>query len=166
MEKVPEVRDDPYVNRFLYSPVYVMVMRQTIDTATRSYQVARWLSVVSFIVGIALIGIAVLFSFTRNEEALSLIFGGLGTANLIALLVYRPMERIQSGVDKLIKSQIACLSFQAQYDSIARTLATMSALPLKDTDRDEQLKLAQYLKESTSQIIADLGGHGPVSSPP
>jgi hypothetical protein len=148
--------DDPYVQRFLHSPVYVMVLRSTIDTAASSYKVARILSIILFSLGGSLLVVSVAVGLIRNEQTLSLVFGGLGTANLIALLLYRPIERIQSGVDALIKSQIVCLSFMAQYDSIARTLATMSQLPLKETNRDEQLKLAQQLRESASQLIADL----------
>ena len=156
-----QTHDDPYVERFLHSPVYVMVLRDTIDTAAGSYKVARILSVVLFCVGIALLIVSAVFGFIRNQETLSLIFGGLGTANLVGLLLYRPIERIQAGVDALIKSQIVCLSFLAQYDSVARTLATMSQLPLKDTSRDEQLKLSKYLRESASQLIADLKQESP-----
>ena len=152
---------DPYIDRFYNSPAYETVMKDTIASASYSYKLARVLSVVLFGVGIVLIGIAVVFGFIRNEETLSLIFGGLGTADLIALLLYRPIERIQSGVDDLIKSQITCLSFLAQYDSIARALATMSTLKFDDPNRKEmkfesELALGQHLRESASQLIADL----------
>src|SRR5574341_919976 len=152
----PPPTGDPYVDRFLRSPVYIMVLKDTIETSASSYKVARILSIVLFSVGITLLIVAAVFGLIRNQETFSLIFGGLGTANLIALLLYRPIERIQSGVDTLIKSQIVCLSFMAQYDSISRTLAMMSQLSLKETNLDEQLKLAKYLRESASQLIADL----------
>lgn len=158
---VTESEQDPYVRRFLSSPVYVMVLRDTIETAAKSYKIARILSIVLFMIGTLLIGAAFIVGILRENEILSLIFGGLGTANIIALLLYRPIERIQSGVDNLIKSQISCLSFMAQYDSVARTLATMSQMPLKETDREEQLRLAEYLKESSSQLISDLRRDNP-----
>jgi hypothetical protein len=149
-------RNDPYVSQFLTSPVKVLVLGETMDIAASSYKAARRLSVILFFVGIALLAFAAFLGYTRNNETLSLIFGGLGIANLIALLLYRPIERIQSGVDTLIKSQIACLSFLAQYEAVARTLAKMSQLPLNETNCDEQLKLASYLKDSASCLIADL----------
>jgi len=152
----PQSSSDPYVDRFLHNPVYVMVLRDTIKDASQSFKVARVLSVILFSVGIALLIVAVVFGLLRNQETLSLIFGGLGTTNLVALLLYRPIERIQSGVDSLIKSQIVCLSYLAQYDSIAHTLVMMSQLSPKETNRDEQLKLAKYLSESASKLIADL----------
>ena len=96
MKETPEKRihDDPYTERFLRSPLYVMVMRDTIETAASSYRVARILSIVLFSVGIALLIVAAVFGLIRNQETLSLIFGGLGTANLVALLLYRPIERV------------------------------------------------------------------------
>jgi hypothetical protein len=151
-----ESEQDPYVRRFLSSPVYVMVLRDTIDTAATSYKVARILSIVLFVIGAVLIGAAFVVGLVRENETLSLIFGGLGTANIIALLLYRPIDRVQSGVDALIKSQISCLSFMAQYDSVARTLATMGQMPLKEINREEQLRLAEYLKETSSQLMSDL----------
>ena len=149
-------KNDTYIRRFLESPVYVMVFRDTIQTASAAYRVARILSVVLFSVGVILVVVSMGIGIFRNDQILALILGGLGTANIFALLLYKPVERIQSGVDSLIKSQISCLSFMAQYDSIARTLAAMGEFPLKETNRDEQLKLAQYLKESSSQLMSDL----------
>jgi hypothetical protein len=154
-----QAEDDPYVQRFLRSPVYIMVLKDTIDTAASSYRLARILSIILFAAGIVLLIVSAFFGLVRNQETQSLIFGGLGTANLITLFLYNPIDRIQSGVDALIKSQIVCLSFMAQYDSVARTLATMGQLPLKETDRDEQLKLAEYLRMSASQMISDLNVH-------
>jgi hypothetical protein len=149
-------KNDPYIHRFLDSPVYVMVLKDTIDTAASAYKVARILSVVLFSIGVILMIVSLGVGVFRNDQILTLILGGFGTANIIALFFYKPIERIQSGVDSLIKSQILCLSFMAQYDSVARTLATMGELPLKETNYDEQLKLAQFIKESSSQFIADL----------
>ena len=158
MQQINEskLEDDLYVNHFLKSPVYIMVLKDTIETAATSYKVARILSIILFSVAVTLLVIAGAFGLIRNQETLSIIFGSLGTTNLIVLLLYRPIERIQSGVDMLIKSQIACLSFMAQYDSIASTLATMSKLPLKETSREEQIKLSEYLSESASKLITDL----------
>ncbi len=149
-------KNDTYIRRFLESPVYVMVFRDTIKTAAAAYRVARILSVILFSIGVLLMIVSIGIGIFRSDQILALILGGLGTANILALLFYKPIERIQTGVDALIKSQISCLSFMAQYDSVARTLAAMGELPLKETNRDEQLKLAQYLKESSSQLMTDL----------
>lgn len=158
MADAPTNSQDPYVDRFMSSPLYVTVMSDTMRMARCSYTVAQWLSVLAFAVGVALIIAAVVFAATGSENLLAVVFSGLGTASMVGLLLYRPIERIQSGVNGLIKSQIACASFLAEYDSIARTLATVGQLPLDRTDRAEQLRLGQYLSMLTSKLIADLDG--------
>ena len=139
--KAEAVQDDPYLERFLDSPSYREVMKPTIEEAFNSYRVTRCLSAISFGVGIALILTAMLFAiFGSGTELLTLILGGLGTANVIALLMSRPIEHIHLGVHDLIKSQVVLLSFVAQYDSIARYLATMSKVPMNDPNRNVQLE--------------------------
>lgn len=161
-----EEKRDPYIDRFRNSPVSE-VTREVVDQAFRAYKTARCLSLIAFFVGIGLIAAAVVFSFLRSDsELLSLILGGLGTVNLVALLLYRPIERIQLGVDKLVQSQIVWLTFQAQYDFVARALATMSKMRFDDEhrgwDKEEglihELKLAKHLGEFASELIGDLGG--------
>ena len=162
MEEVSErfEGEDPFIERALTSPLYKEVLGPTIRAAARSYRIARLLSVVWFAVGVGLIVIAVLLGLAGGEGALAFVFGGLGVADLSAGLLYRPIERIQSGVDQLIRSQIACVSYVAQYDSVVRVLTSMGKMELDDTDREEQLRLAGYLRDSTSQLMADLGGCG------
>ena len=163
---------DPYIERFHSSPVS-LVTRGVIDAAFRAYQTARYLSLTAFVVGIGLVITGVAFSFRRDDSALlSLILGGLGTVNVVALLLYRPIERIQLGVNELVRSQIVWLTFQAQYDFVARALATLSELPIRSKDRgwDEQeglrheLQLSQRLGDFASELIVTLGGQLPSAS--
>lgn len=156
----PARRDyDPYTERFLNSPVYVMVMNKTIKSAATAYEYARYMSVASFAVGIVLLSVAVFFAFRRDAELLAGIFAGAGTVSIVSLLLYRPIERIQAGVNELIKSQIASLSFMAQYDAVGNHLASI-AQPTssrdRDREKDEVLELARYLQEAASRMIADL----------
>jgi len=153
------IQDDPYLERFLDSPSYREVIEPTIKEAFNSFKVTRCLSAILFGVGTALILMAALFAvFGGGTELLTLILGGLGTANIIALLVSRPIEHIQLGVHDLIKSQVVLLSFVAQYDSIARYLATMSKVPMNDPNRNVQLEfeMNKHLAELPGQIIAAL----------
>lgn len=144
---------EPHVIDFLHNPVYVSVTSKTIKTAESAYQFARILSIILFSVGIALIVAAILFGVFSNNNILAIFFGGLGATNIITLFLYRPIERIQSGVDALIKSQIACISFAAQHDIVMRSISSS-----KNLDDAGRLKLAQYLRETTTQLIADLDG--------
>ena len=138
---------------FVHNPVYIAVTSKTIKTAEKAYSFARFLSIVLFFVGIALLITSITLSIFKSETVLTIFFGGLGATSIISLLLYRPIERIQSGVDSLIKSQIACISFAAQYDIIMRTLYNST-----NQSYENRLKLAQYMRELTTQLIADLDG--------
>jgi hypothetical protein len=162
MDEVPARPEceDPFIERALTSPAYKEVLGPTIHEAARSYGIARVLSVVWFAAGVGLTVIAGLVGLAGGEGRLALFLGGLGIADMSAWFFYRPIERIQSGVDQLISSQIACVSYVAQYDSVVRVLVGIGKQPLDATDREEQLRQAAYLRDSTSQLMADLRGRG------
>jgi hypothetical protein len=148
-----EQNHDTYIKRFLESPVYKTVTKKTIDTAFSAYIVAQWLSIISFCLGVVLILIAIVLGiFYHDRELLSILFGSIGGVEIVALLLYRPIERIQSGVTELIRAQIACLNFVAAYDSIARYLATASELPFDDNNRNlqDEFEKVKYLMEAAN----------------
>jgi len=148
-----ERHHDTYIKRFLESPVYETVTKKTIDTAFNAYKIAQWLSIILFCLGVALILTALILGiFFHEKETLSILFGGIGVVEIATLLLYRPIERIQSGVTDLIRAQITCLNFVASYDSIARYLATASELKFDDQNRNlqDEFEKAKYLMEAAN----------------
>jgi len=141
---------EPFELSYLHNPVYISVVGRTVNKAQSAYDMAKRLSVVLFIVGIILIIISVLFGIFR-ETTFTYFFGGLGATSILSLFLYNPIEKIQSGIDSLIKSQIACLSFMAQYDILMRPLAEST-----NTSNENRLKISDQLKALTSQLIGDL----------
>ena len=149
--------DDIYPNRLLDSRVYKEITSRTVEFAFESYKITRHLSIISFAVGIGLLILAAIFAFGYNDKVwLSVAFAAFGTADIITLLITRPLERIQSGVNELIKSQIACLNFAASYESIARYLIAASELPFADENRDlqKEFEKAKYLMDSAFQFTS------------
>jgi hypothetical protein len=147
---------DIFPDRLLNSRVYKEVTQRTIETAFKSYKTARCLSIVSYIIGITLLLLAVIFAIVCNDKAwLSAVFGAFGTLNIVGLLITRPIERIQHGVNDLLRAQIACLTFAASYESIVRYLITASELPFGDKNRDllKEFERAKYLMESSLQFV-------------
>jgi hypothetical protein len=141
---------DPFARSYLHNPVFVNVVNTTVKKAQSAYDMAKILSVVLFVVGIILIIISVVFGIFR-ETTFTYFFGGLGVTSIVSLFLYRPVEKIQSGIDSLIKSQIACLSFMAQYDILMRPLAESP-----NTSYENRWKISEQLKALTSQLIVDL----------
>jgi hypothetical protein len=157
VEKDQQNYEDVYPSRLLDGRVYKEVTQRTIEIAFKSYETARYLNIISFAIGIILLIIAIIFAFAYNDKAwLSVAFAAFGTADLIALLVIRPLESIQLGVNELVKSQIACLDFAASYESLARFLIASSQLPFDDKNRDMQAEFerAKYLMDAAFQFTS------------
>ncbi len=147
---------DIYIKCSSESSAYQLIINETIMPAMRAYKVSQILSISLFLVGVSLIIISIYISFSQNNLLSSLIFGGLGTINILALIIYKPIQRIQIGLDSLITLQITCLSFLTQYDFVVRKLATKYENNSSSNNQDEQFKLANQLKEASSQAILDL----------
>lgn len=144
--------------RFKENFVYTQIFKRTMKSANFSYFMAIILSILMFFVGVALIVAAIYLAFTNNDRILSIVFTGFGSTSIIVLLLSNPIERIQTAVNKLIESQIACLSFQAQYEIIYGIMVLKNGVFHSDDQEliDEQIKLANCLQTIASKLISDL----------
>jgi hypothetical protein len=76
-----------------------------------AYGRTMWMYIVSFYMGVAMIGFAIAFAWLDKPPLLSTVFGGLGTANVLAFLFTKPPERLQSSRASLAQLQCALLSW-------------------------------------------------------
>ena len=80
-----------------------------------TYNVIIGLSVVMFVVGIALIAAPVYAGLTGQDDiAKALLAGGLGIADLTALYLFRPIDRIHALMGDMSQVTIALNGFQTQ----------------------------------------------------
>lgn len=81
-----------------------------------TYVVIVVLSIVMFVLGIVLLSVPVAAAFggRRIEELQSLIAAGFGIADLSALFLFRPLERIHGIMGDMSQITIAVNSFQTQ----------------------------------------------------
>lgn len=147
---------DVYPDRLLDGRVYKEVTSKTIDLAFRSYRTARILNIVSFATGIGLLCSAVVLAILFSDVLwLSISLGAFGTINLVALLIAKPVQSIQEGVNALLQSQIACMNFAASYEAVARYLVASSELPFDDPNRnlDREFEQARFLMNSAINCL-------------
>jgi hypothetical protein len=149
-ERIPYL---PIEENFIRNPVYVAITSKTLETASKAYESARKMSITLFSVGIGLIIISVILGFLGKEAFLISFFGGLGATSIITLFLYRPIEKIQSGVYELIKAQIVPISLAAQYDILMRPLADST-----NTSHENRWKISELMKATTSDLISLLDG--------
>ena len=81
-----------------------------------TYWVIIGLSIVMFIIGIWLLSVPVRTIFTATPDVYkSLITGGFGIADLVALFFFRPLERIHKLMGDMSQVFLALNSFQSQF---------------------------------------------------
>jgi hypothetical protein len=89
-------------------------LRKTIDQIDRAFAYTMWMYIVSFLMGVALLGAAIWSAF-YGKNLLTLVLGGLGTANTLTFFLARPPERLQSSRASLAQLQIALLAWFADF---------------------------------------------------
>lgn len=155
--------DKPYIDVLFGNKIYQNIIKRILTSAYNS-QIAKCMSLLLFIIGVVFLVIAICYGVIGDPNNMVLILGGFGTANIVALLIYKPLERIQYGVDDLAKTTIASLSFLAHYDYLAQYLVTMSGLAIKDESRNLELeseRIEQLIKIATeyNNILGKKAGY-------
>jgi hypothetical protein len=112
---------------------------------TITYWIIVLLSIVMFVVGVLLLSVPFLAAF-RGEiaELNSLIAAGFGIADLVALLLFKPIERMHNLMGDMSQIIVAINSFQSQ---VALRLLEME-LPVRSTIGEAAAKIAEAAKES------------------
>jgi hypothetical protein len=92
------------------------VVKKTFDRAGSTFASITWMNRIMFAVGIGLFLYAAYLATSRNAQVYSLLFGGLGAANFIALFMFKPIERTQKALANLVQVQVA---FMTYFDQIS-----------------------------------------------
>jgi hypothetical protein len=91
------------------------ILQQTLGTARSAYSRIVLMNTIMFITGISLFIFAALYAaFSQQQKIYSLVFGGLGVANFIALFMRDPIKRTQQALSNLVQVEIAFMNFFEQ----------------------------------------------------
>jgi hypothetical protein len=115
-----------------------------------SYAVVVALSVVMFVVGVALLCIPARAALAPLEAGAgepwrSLVAGGFGLADLAALFLFRPLDRIHALMGDMGQITLAVTSYQQQ--------AALRLLEADATDRASLGRAAGHLREATTESL-------------
>lgn len=124
--------------------------RKEITALRRKLAVTYWviiaLSVVMFFVGIALLSVPAIAGLQRRiTELPSIIAGGFGIADLAALFLFRPVERIHGLMGDMGQITLALNSFQNQVG--------LRLLEIDKDKRDTIGRAAEHIKEAAKSSI-------------
>jgi hypothetical protein len=87
------------------------VVKKTFDRAGATFASITWMNRIMFAVGIGLFLYAAFLAVSTHAQVYSLLFGGLGAANFIALFMLDPIERTQKALANLVQVQVAFMTY-------------------------------------------------------
>jgi len=92
----------------------VSILKQTLDNARSAYYIITLMNKVMFFTGVALFAASAIYGAAFKDLTRSLLIGGLGAANFIALFLLGPINRTQNALSNLVQTEIAFLNYFEQ----------------------------------------------------
>lgn len=126
-----------------------------------TYWVIIGLSIIMFMVGIALLGVPVVKGYDSNasgEMWQSLISGGLGVTDLVALFLFKPMERIHRLMGDMGQITVALNSFQIN--------TALRLLQMDSTRRESVGEAAEAIGEYAERVVKTIQNYFESPPPP
>jgi hypothetical protein len=123
-----------------------------------TYWVIVLLSIVMFFVGIVLISVPAIAAFRGEiEELQSLIAAGFGIADLAALFLFRPLDRVHKIMGDMSQLVLALNSFQTQaglrllqMDGLNRDSMGQAAVDINAAAKDSIKLIQDYFEAATT----------------
>jgi hypothetical protein len=124
------------------------LFRDTLDTARNAYKRIVWMNTVMFVTGISLFIFAALYAaLSQQQKIYSLVFGGLGVANFVALFISDPINKTQAALSNLVQVEIAFMNF---FEQITIWDAFAGQPPLNPANIE---KASATLQERSREVI-------------
>jgi len=118
---------------------------------------------VAFYVGIALIGLSVFLGLVVRQDAIALVFGGLGTSDILVYFIYKPAIDLQTSRGNLAQLEMSFVNWIGDVHNWNQVLAYVaeegkSTQEIVDTATRASSTLISNLKE-TMKAIDDFAKH-------
>lgn len=123
-------------------------LQDVIKDAKSAYKFVLWMYVAAFLLGIALIVVAIVFA-AQGETILAVAFGTIGLADLVTQFIYKPPLELQSSRSNLAQLMIAITNWFADLMNLNTYMGYKGAnISLKEIS---ELSERQYA--NTAQIL-------------
>jgi len=142
---------DEYTKAFIRSPLYVEGVSRAVKDARTTFRISIYLNVVLFVLGLALLVVAVIVGLFRRESLQGLGFAFFGSLDLAILFLSRPLDRIQNAMIGLTQAQVVWFGYMAQYDSLAKALIAVGKE--RPPNIEAILTLVDKMREATAQVL-------------
>jgi len=91
---------------------------ETIGQAKMAFRINSYINIIIVIVGCALIGYSMLYSWTKGFDLYSTAFGTLGVVSFIATFFIQPQNLIQKNVGDLTQIQMCYRTYCIQWETV------------------------------------------------
>lgn len=123
-------------------------LQEVIQDAKSGYKYVLMMYVAAFLLGIALIAVAIVFA-ARGETILAIAFGTIGLADLVTQFVYKPPLELQSSRSNLAQLMIAITNWFADLMNLNTYMANQGPnITLKEIS-----ELSEKQNANTAQIL-------------
>jgi len=128
----------------------------TIDQTKGAFKITSYINIVVVIVGCALLGYSMAYSWTRGLDIYSTAFGTLGVISFIATFFVQPQNLIQKNVGDLTKIQMCYRTYCIQWETVVNwernNEKTMTIADIEKINR-HILDIAKELSKHIESII-------------
>jgi hypothetical protein len=114
------------------------VVKKTFDRAGATFASITWMNRIMFGVGIGLFLYAAYLATSTHAQVYSLLFGGLGAANFVALFMLNPIDRTQKALANLVQVQVVFMTYFDQiswWEAFEQTAASTMPPDLSKIER-------------------------------
>ncbi len=123
----------------------------TLNEAATTFVNIRNLATAVFIAGFLLFVFAAVTSLITKDSTYGFVLGGLGTADFVGLMLYRPMDRQETALSDLVQSIIIFMNFNQQM-SVCQLLSR-SRDTLNKYDKDALIRSCEILQKATNENV-------------
>lgn len=126
-------------------------LRKTLDQIDSAYRSTMLMYQVSFYLGILLIVAAVALAVTSKESLLPIVFGTLGTLDILTFFLVKPQEQLQSSRASLAQLQAGMYNWFV--DSFNQNSFLGELQRQKKLDAASMQQISQALMSNTNQTL-------------
>ncbi|MFN8253433.1 MAG: hypothetical protein U0V75_16305 [Ferruginibacter sp.] len=147
-------------------------IKTSLDQIETGYKGAMWMYWIAFITGVVMILTSIVFAFVKEKNLLSIVFGGLGTLDLLVFFLVKPPLELQNSRIGFARLEAAFTNWFIDLTNLNSVLLAMnntyftSTGPntppvIKREDFDQFYKISKELSmqsiENTQRTLAMMG---------
>lgn len=132
-------------------------LQQVIGDLKRAFNYVMLMYLAAFLLGVGLIVVSVVFA-VQGKTILSIAFGAIGLADLVAYFIFKPPLEIQNSRSNLIQLMIVVTNWFADL----MNLNTYMGNKMSEITLDEIKKISETLNDNTAKMLELIEKYGEV----